>query len=567
MQGIPAPAAIVLILVLVLAIVLAPDAGASAADPVQEAAAYHRDFQNEGEGIAIASVAEGAVAFGQAGNLKAGGPPVDPGTLFEIGSITKVFTGILLADAVNRGTVALDDPVTRFLPADWVAADSPLRQVTLVELSTHTSGLPRLPSNLGKGGDPNDPYAAYSADRLREYLAAFKAADFVDRGKTRYSNLGAGLLGYALERASGKPYEALVRDTIFVPLGMKSSHVQRRPGEIPAEALARFATGHQGGKEVPHWHLDVLCGAGAIVSSARDLATFAMAHFSPDTPASLRAAMELAAKPHRGDVGLGWFIGKEGLNHDGGTGGFRSELRLSLPDKTATIRLINGTGPGGAAEQRGDFSAISGYWQGALDAGAAKLRLFLRVSGDGRVVLHSLDQGGQGIPAERTVCEGGSFRAVFGALGGRFEGIRDGDRLTGTWTQNGALPLTLEKTAEIPAPLKESAARRVTGDAAPIAGFWSGRLGGEQGLFLVLEVDHFDGVTEARLYSPDQTPEPMPVSKLSFDGRQLQLELGSIQAAFAAKLGDDGKLTGAWRQGPLPQPLGLVRSHTMPVRE
>ena len=386
-------------------------------------------------------------------------------------------------------------------------------------------------------------------------------------GQTRDSNLGAGLLGHLLQRISGQPYEALVRETIFEPLGMKSSLVQRRPDSLPAKFQERLATGHSGGKETAHWHADVLCGASAIVSTARDLATFASAHFSPGTPTSLRAAIELAAKPHRGEVGLGWFIGKDGLWHDGGTGGFRSELRLSRPDKTATIRLMNAIGTLSGEETRGEVGELSGYWQGTLDVGAAKLRLLLRISGDGRVILHSLDQGGQGLPADRTFYEDGRFRAIFGGMGARFEGTREGERLTGTWSQNGELPLVLERSPAVPAALKDVLAKTVTGDPAPIDGFWSGYLGGKAGLFVVFEIDTFDGACDARFYSPDESSEPLPVTRLSFEGGQLVIESAPIKAAFAARLGDDGRLTGAWKQGPLPVPLSLVRSDTMPKRE
>jgi hypothetical protein len=199
--------------------------------------------------------------------------------------------------------------------------------------------------------------------------------------------------------------------------------------------------------------------------------------------------------------------------------------------------------------------------------GAAKLRLVLRISGDGRVILHSLDQGGQGLPADRTFYEDGRFRAIFGGMGARFEGTREGDRLTGTWSQSGELPLVLERAPAVPAALKEVLAKTITGDPAPIDGFWSGYLGGKAGLFVVFEIDSFDGACDARFYSPDESSEPLPVTRLSFGGGQLLIESAPIKAAFAARLGDDGRLTGDWKQGPVPVPLSLVRSDTMPVRE
>lgn len=156
---------------------------------------------------------------------------MDSDTLFEIGSITKVFTGILLADAVNQGKASLDDLVSKHLPDGLLAEDSPLRSVTLLDLATHTSDLPRMPGNLGEGSDPKDPYAHYTVEKLRAYLRDFKVTDFEKRGELSYSNFGMGVLGHVLERIAGKPYEQLVRETIFTPLGMSSSFIQR---SIPA---------------------------------------------------------------------------------------------------------------------------------------------------------------------------------------------------------------------------------------------------------------------------------------------------------------------------------------------
>lgn len=537
------------------------------ADPAAEAEAHHRSFQTDGEGIVIAEIADAAATFGHAGKLRSEGTAVDADTLFEIGSITKVFTGILLADAVRRGDATLEDSIAKHLPTDLLPVDSVLREVTLLDLATHTSGLPRLPSNLDEGADPLDPYAHYSTEKLYAYLKGFRPGDFESRGKMSYSNLGVGLLGHLLERISGKPYENLARETIFEPLGMKDSFVLRRPEDLPADRAGRFATGHSGGREVPHWHLDALAGAGAIVSTARDLARFAEGHWSEKTPPELRSAMDLAAQPQRNDVGLCWLIGGSGLSHDGGTGGFRSEMRLSLPDKTATIRLMNGTGPVASSESVGDFTNLSGFWEGTLDAGKVKLRQVFRISESGRVVLHSLDQGGAGLPADKAIFENGTLRAVFSGIGGSFEAKVEGDSLVGVWKQGGELPLTLVRAASLPSALEEALAKRITGDVSELSGWWSGYLGGKSGLFVILEIESIGKTGDARLYSPDQTPEPFPVTSLSYMDGQLKLGITPIGAAFAAKSDEDGKLAGAWKQGPLPLPLTLTKSVERPSRE
>lgn len=537
------------------------------ATPQEEADSYHRDFQTPLEGIVLGEITGETMSFGVAGVLRVDGPAVDPDTLFEIGSITKTFTGILLADAVLKGKVTLEDPITKYLPPGLLATDSPLHSVTLLDLATHTSGLPRLPENLEKGADPRDPYAHYSVERLQEYLRNFQESDFESRGKMSYSNLGMGLLGYLLSEVSGKPYEVLLQETILAPLGMRSTFVQRRPGDIPAREESRFATGHVAGKAVDHWHIDVLCGAGAIVSSARDMLTFAKALWVEDTPESLQNAFLFAAKPQRNQVGLAWFVHEGSISHDGGTGGFRTELRIDVLNRSATVKMMSSTTPPVDQKSEGDFSALSGYWEGNLDTGSASLRLVLRVSNAGRLVLHSLDQGGTGMQAGKSVFSDGKLSAVFSGISGSFQGELEGDSLVGTWKQGSSFPLRFSRLPGIPDDLKASLRKLFTGDASSVAGYWSGYLGGESGLFVILEIDAFDGLAEARLYSPDQTPEPMIVSSLSVVDSRLKLTIKAIQAEYDAKLDSPEEMSGIWKQGPLPLPLTLKYSKDRPERK
>lgn len=537
------------------------------ASPQEDAAAYHRDFQSDGEGVVIAIADGGTVSFGHSGDLKKNGAAMDPDTLFEIGSITKVFTGILLADAVTQGKASLEDPVSKHLPAGLLAEDSPLRSVTLLDLATHTSGLPRLPGNLDAGADPDDPYARYSEEKLHAYLRDFKATDFEKRGEASYSNLGMGLLGHLLERIGGKPYQELVKETILTPLGMSSSFIQRAPGSVPPESKDRFATGHSGGSPVAHWHIDSLCGAGAMVSSARDIMKFAEAHWSADTPESLKKAMNLAAKPQRGGIGLGWFIGKEGLQHDGGTGGFRTELRVNPEKKSASLKFMNSSGPSARGGSVGDFKSLAGYWEGTLDTGQAKLRLLLRIAAEGGIVMHSLDQGGIGIPAGKAVFADGKLFVVFRAIGGKFEGKLEDGKLTGQWYQGQDFPLVLNWLDGIPEELRESLKLRIKADPKEIAGYWSGYLGGKTGLFLILEIEAFDGTGEARIYSPDQHPEPIALSSFSFDGESLALGISHLGAAYTGGLDASGEIRGNWKQNETTQPLDLKRSAKRPERE
>src|SRR5437763_3222130 len=200
------------------------------------------------------------IAYGSAGPGRA---PLDEHTIFEIGSISKTFSGVLLADAVVRSEVRIDEPVATLLPAGTVVPSRDGRQITLEDLATHRSGLPRLPDNLTPAY-PQDPYADYDARRLYAFLAAYKLPRAPGQS-VEYSNLGGGLLGHALTlRAKAHDWGTLVAQRITGPLGMRETYVG-----VPSEARARTAAGHDAALDtVPAWNFDVLAGAGALRSSA-----------------------------------------------------------------------------------------------------------------------------------------------------------------------------------------------------------------------------------------------------------------------------------------------------------
>src|SRR5262245_40545413 len=201
-------------------------------------------------------------------------------SVFEIGSITKVFTALLFAEMVERGEVKPDDPVSKFLPERVAIPSRNGKQITLLHLVTHVSGLPRIPDNL-KTTDLTNPYADYDAAKLYEFLSRYTLPR--DPGeKHEYSNLGAGLLGHALSLRAGKPYEELIRQRILEPLRMTATSLNSRQG---------MATGHTGDlKPVTPWDFQVLAPAGAIRSTAGDMLNFAAAHLElMETP--LKAAI------------------------------------------------------------------------------------------------------------------------------------------------------------------------------------------------------------------------------------------------------------------------------------
>ncbi|MDG2530234.1 serine hydrolase [Caulobacter endophyticus] len=272
--------------------------------------------------------------------------PVDGATLFEIGSVTKAFTGLLLADMVRRGEVRLDEPVVALLPAGSVAPERNGKAITLIDLATHTSGLPRLADNMPMA-DPLNPYADYGPDLLDAFLRSHTLTR--DIGVTyEYSNLGVGLLGWALGQRAGGDYETVLHKRVLAPLGMSSTAIRLSPA-----LEARFSPGHTAGLAItPHWDLTTLAGAGGLRSSADDLLKLLAAELGyVDTP--LRAAMADQLVPRRavgGDVqvALGWHVAMtpkgEIVSHGGGTMGFQTFVGFDRLTGLGVVVLSNTAG-------------------------------------------------------------------------------------------------------------------------------------------------------------------------------------------------------------------------------
>jgi len=281
------------------------------------------------------------VAYGAAGPGRA---RLDEHTLFEIGSISKTFTGLLLADAVTRGEARLDQPVAELLPAGTVVPSRDGKSITLVGLSTHRSGLPRMPANFAPAV-PTDPYADYDARRLYDFLASYQLPR-APGDSAEYSNLGVGLLGHALARRAGAAsWGALVERRVTGPLGMRETWV-----DVPPAARARVAAGHDPAMDtVPAWHLDALAGAGALRSTAADMLTYLAAQLDTVRGPLARAAA-LAHQPQASmgtgaRIGLGWIAtgppDRPILMHNGGTGGFRTYAAFDPARQVAVVVLSN----------------------------------------------------------------------------------------------------------------------------------------------------------------------------------------------------------------------------------
>ncbi|MEN0110080.1 MAG: serine hydrolase domain-containing protein [Planctomycetota bacterium] len=278
--------------------------------------------------------------------------PVTPigQAIYEVGGITKVFTGVLLAEAVLDGRLDLDQPIAELLPEDVNAPAGPGGEaIHLVHLATHSSGLPRLPTNLPTLWTRfTPPYADYTVERLYDFLDGHELSR-APSTVSEYSNLGGGLLGHLLALNAEKPYGELLAEKITGPLGMGDTVV-----ELSDEQAARLAAPHtEERRAAPNWPSGALVGAGGVHSTAGDLLTFAAACIDPP-PSPVGDAIELAMTKHQAvlprpdgeednAMGLAWQLIADGHTHwhNGGTGGYWAMLIVSRSADRAVVVLAN----------------------------------------------------------------------------------------------------------------------------------------------------------------------------------------------------------------------------------
>jgi serine-type D-Ala-D-Ala carboxypeptidase/endopeptidase len=298
------------------------------------------------DGAGVMGLAVGILEDGESHQLfygeveKGSGQRPNSDTIFEIGSISKVFTGILLADLVHRELLTLNDELQKHLPSDvslHAHGDQPIR---LIDLATHTSGLPRLADNMPYS-NPLDPYADYDAQLLHRFLSAHKLRRGV--GEFEYSNLGMGLLGHILARRANLSYEALLVERICAPLGMVDTLTS-----LGATRMGRFAKPYTSDDEPSsYWDLNVLAGAGGIRSTCNDMLKFAKANLFP-IETTIADILESAHTVHYNQkngsaLGLAWHRAGDRSTwwHNGQTGGFSSYLAVNKERKLAVIVLAN----------------------------------------------------------------------------------------------------------------------------------------------------------------------------------------------------------------------------------
>ncbi len=317
--------------------------------PTDAAAVLRERLRHEGVGLAAAVIDREGARFAAAGR-RTSSPDgaIDSDTLFEIGSITKTFTALMLAGAVVRGELKIDDAVESVLPEGSKLRDSAGAPLTWSDLATHRSGLPRLPANLRDPGGA-DPYHDYSRRDLLAFVAAWKPSRQRDT-VWEYSNVGYGLLGEGLALRARTSYAALLNQRVLQPLGLTAMRLALR--EPP---VAGLMPGHDAaGRSVPLWRFDAIAPAGALVSSARSLARYAQAALGLfDHP--LTQAFELALTPRRDGPGpsnpiaLAWLAAplfeRRTFFHEGATAGYASSLVLDPAHQRGALVLSNAQVP------------------------------------------------------------------------------------------------------------------------------------------------------------------------------------------------------------------------------
>ncbi len=269
----------------------------------------------------------------------------DANTLYEIGSITKTFTGILLAHAINDGKISLEDDITKYLPGAYPNLQYKGNTIKIKHLATHTSRLPRIPQNLDKQPtyDEQDPYKNYSKEMMLEYLKTVKP-DTMPGTVNEYSNYGVALLGMIIESVYKKPLEELVRMYITEPVKMSSTKFT-----VPANEQQHMATGYyeHDGSPAPYWNLGAFSGAGGLKSDITDMMSYMQANMK-EINADFKLSHQVVFKEDKMSVGLNWMMQTTKDNqtlvwHNGGTYGFKSFCGY-LKEKNISVVVLNNSG-------------------------------------------------------------------------------------------------------------------------------------------------------------------------------------------------------------------------------
>ena len=261
--------------------------------------------------------------------------------VFEIGSVTKTVTATMLAKLVYDGIVDLDAPIKTFLPISLKQSSLNGKEVTLLHLANHTSGLPKEPDNIStEFAIPGSPYQSYDTTRLYDFLSNRMTLQSTPGEQRSYSNVGGGLLGHLLTLITGKSYEALLQESICKPLGLRNTFVT-----LDSSRMHNLVPGRDPqGNVVLNWELNVLAGAGGIKSSAEEMATYLRAHLTDTTYFYLTQQPTFTYTEHN-TAGLGWAWYTAGekkfVDATGGTGGYSCCVIFERHTQTGIVLLTN----------------------------------------------------------------------------------------------------------------------------------------------------------------------------------------------------------------------------------
>lgn len=293
-------------------------------------------------GIATAYINGDHVDYHFVGSTDLNGQsPITKESIFEIGSITKTFAGILLADQILNGQMALDDPISKYLPEDVKVPTRSGKEITLKDIITHSSGLSRLPDNMNPE-DPSNPYADYTVEQMYDFLARYELPR--DIGESyEYSNLAMGLFGHLLSLHTSKSFEELVVEKIAKPLGMDDTRIN-----LSNTMQQHLAKGHSGFREVSNWDMPTLAAAGGLRSSTEDMVTYVKANLGViDSPIydAMKMSHNVLFKNEGADMGMAWHqVTRDGVtyvNHGGGTGGYRTFIAFIKGSDKGVVVMSN----------------------------------------------------------------------------------------------------------------------------------------------------------------------------------------------------------------------------------
>lgn len=265
-------------------------------------------------------------------------------SVFEIGSITKVFTSTILVDLILKGKINPDEPISKTLSFKLNESEKEGKSVTYKMLSNHTSGIPCNPDSIDEyvKRNPENPFVDYDNKKFVQYLKTTMKLNFVPGIQYDYSNLGAALLGYLLEIKTGKTFDKLLQSMVFTKYNMVSSTIDK------GKVTKKLVKGHdETGKSVLNWNCNAITSAGACLSTTNDLAKFVLANFTNDSVLRFQQQRTFSVENNAIDLGYAWHIFRNNgviwYFHNGGTGGYRSNITMDLEKKCAVIILANCT--------------------------------------------------------------------------------------------------------------------------------------------------------------------------------------------------------------------------------